>query len=585
MKVIIFFVFSILLCSCGSGGNSQNNAKRDVDRQDVNKDIDNLPYPGFYEVDSKDKPDLKKDNSDYHDGYFDRHETTLRRDQTFYMDVVTREVLQDFAAFNESSSSSDVAYSYSVDIKRGINVEADYGTSELFLLSGTTNFIDVIISWDVDERPEDLNEHKFYICNPENIKENLLDKTYILSNDDWDVPKKKASMSYSVPISEPRKYGLCRQYKDYDPVIYDEINVIEYPGEEFNVSIVNIGSEQLKFDDIKNNQDYFYKAGITLNLEKSKTYNTPEDFTEDGYKWSQYIQNRNDYLFVRGPFENEEDEHKCYQYIKDDITLMSYKIKQEVENNQLEKRIAILYNKKHVRFWTFYLDEDVNMVFPCYAEMASNVGAKPSPKRKYKVAVLNVSSKNCDFVAPDINYDNMYIINENNTWNAYSGGKVYPLSDFSEIFDPRCHVFLDMDENFNLHENGTHYLKSIITGDAEGITDEFTIGFNSRPVGLWSHNDPNKGMRTFMHELGHVLGLADVVDNSEKKKNLMHHQKLEKKDGYPDPIYLNNRPMDVKRYPKWDNLRWGTIEKQWDCLNNISTSVNCALQEHRNLSF
>lgn len=576
----------ILLLGCGGGGGStQVNVERNVDRQDVNRTIDDLPYPGFYEIKNAEKQNLKKDDWNYRDGYFDRHESTLRRDQVFYMDVVTREIMQDFAAFGESSSSSETAYSYSVDIHRGINVEADYGTSDLFLLSGTTNYLDVIISWDVDERPEDLKEHKFYICDPDDNKKNLFDESYILSEEDWDAPKSNASMSQSLPIDKPGKYGLCRQYKDYDPVIYDVVNVLEYPGVEFDVSIVNIGPEQLGFDDIKNNQDYFYKAGVTLNLDKSKTYDTPEDFTEDGYKWSQFIQNRNDYLFVRGPFENEEDEHKCYQYIKDDITLMLYKIKQEVENNQLEKRVAILYNKKHVKFWTFYLDEDANMVLPCYGEMAPNVGAKPIMKKKYKVAVLNASSANCSFIASDVNYDNMYIINENNTWNAYSGGKVYPLNEFSEIFDPRCHVFLDMDENFRLHENGAHYLKSIIPESAEGASDEFTIGFDSRPVGLWSYNDPNKGMRTFMHELGHVLGLVDVIDNSEKKKNLMHHQKLEKKEGYPDPIYLNNRPMDVKQYSKWNTLRWETKERQWDCLNNISTSVNCALQGHRNLSF
>lgn len=584
MQRIIVFLYYALLCACG-GGSLIVEADKEVDRVDVGKNQDNLPYPGFYEIEKEHKLSLLQEDFDYHDGYLDRHESTLRKDQTFYMDVVTREVIENFSDFAQSSSSANINYSSSVEIHRGINVEADYGVSDLFLLAGKVNYVDVILSWEVDEKPEDLKEHKFYICNPQNVHENLFEDFYILPDEAWNVPKSSASKSYALRINRPGKYGLCRQYKDYTPVIYDEINVLEYPGSEFDVSIVNIGAEQLKLNNIKNNQDYFYRAGVNLKFEKSQTYNTPENFTDESYKWHQYIRNREDYLFVRGPFENEESEHKCYQYIKDDVTLMSYWIKREVESNNLDKRIAILYNKNQVKFWTFYLDEEVNIVLPCYEEMASNIGAKPNPNKKYKVAVLNTSRENCNFIASDISYDNMYIINENKTWNAYSNGKIYPLNDFSKIFDPRCHVFLDMDEYSRPYENGKSYLKSVITGNAEAVTDEFTIGIDSRPIGLWSHNDPNNGIRTFMHELGHLLGLVDVIDDSEKKKNLMHYQKLEKQINSPDPNYLNNKPMNVKEYPAWEQIQWGGKEKQWDCLNNISPTINCALEIHRNLSF
>ena len=586
MKVIIFFVLGILLCSCGGGGNSQNDAKRNVDRQDINKNIDDLPYPGFYEVDSEGKSNLKKDNSNYRDGYFDRHETTLRKDQTFYMDVVTREVLQDFAAFDESSSSSETAYSYSVDIHRGINVEADYGTSDLFLLSGTTNYLEVIVSWDVDERPEELKEHKFYICDPDD-KKNLFDESYILSEEDWDAPKGNASMSKIIPVDKPGKYGLCRQYKDYDPVIYDVVNVILYNGAEYDVSIINVGEEgSLSTNFIKNSKDYFYRAGVDINY-TIHPYDTPKDFQVEEIKGSKFINYREKYLFVRGRFIDENSSGKeCYKYISDDITNINERIRFDVYNNDVQKRLAVVYNKKHVKFWTFYKTPE-GYVLPCYDGIEQE--GRPSPDVDYKVAILNTDLNDCEYWnnQMDVDYTRLYVkyISEEKKWIASDGFNVYGSSDFSDLFNPQCHVFVDMSYDGKWHrENKPNesYLKSVIPESSKGITKEIESPYNKSIIGLWAFIDPLNGVRTYMHELGHLLGLSDVKSDN----NLMHWNSPEpEKNKNMDlvKIMLNNRSLEATKCADciWEKNK----EMQWDCLNGVNVSSTCYQENHRTLNW
>lgn len=584
MRNVILFLVSLLLYACGSGGeNTKIDTTKSVDREDVGKNQDDLPYPGFYDVQNGDKSGLRQDSPNYRDCFFDRHESTLRKDQTFYMDVVTREVMQDFADYDQSSSSADVAYSYSVDIHRGLNVEADYGTSDLFLLYGTTNYVDVIISWDVDERPEDLKEHKFFICNPDNIEENLLDdQNYILPDEAWDIPREKASTHYLVPISKPGKYGLCRQYKDYEAVIYDVLNVKEYDGSDFDVSVVNVGNEEnLKMSNIidKNNYsyNYYYRAGIDINY-SFYNYDVPDVFEDERFKGSYHIDERSKYLFVRGPFVDENADHSCYEYIKDDLYYVNSKIKHDVQSNALSNRTAIVYNKTHVKFWTFY--ENSGYVYPCISELSDNDedAARPYANKEYKVVILNADLNKClswEGSNYEVDYDRMYIKNDGKQWKAYDTyKKEYSLSQFKDIFNPECHAFIDMSSSQQLNSTSKKYLKKIITGDALGLTDEIVVDYPGRSIGLWAFINPINGERTFMHEMGHLLGLADVNDT----KNLMHWNKS-------DGFMLNNRLLEAKACadPKEKNCRWITgSEMQWDCLNGVNVTSSCLLEKHRN---
>lgn len=580
MQRIIVFLYYALLCACG-GGSLIVEADKEVDRVDVGKNQDNLPYPGFYEIEKEHKLSLLQEDFDYHDGYLDRHESTLRKDQTFYMDVVTREVIENFSDFAQSSSSANINYSSSVEIHRGINVEADYGVSDLFLLAGKVNYVDVILSWEVDEKPEDLKEHKFYICNPQNVYENLFEDFYILPDEAWNVPKSSASKSYALRINRPGKYGLCRQYKDYTPVIYDEINVLEYPGSEFDVSIVNIGAEQLKLNDIKNSQDYFYRAGVNINYDiKLYEYDSPKSFEDEHSKGSFHINNREDYLFVRGPFENEESEHKCYQYIKDDIYHINNRIKHDIQDNILNDRTAVIYNKTHVKFWTFF--ESENNVYPCYLELTSKKEdeARPITNQEYKVIILNTDIDKClawENTTFGIDYNRMYIKHDGNEWGAYDTyNNKFNISQFKEIFNPECHAFVDMDRWQRLNSKETKYLKMIIPGTALGVTDEIENIYNDI-FGLWAFINPLNGMQTFMHELGHLLGLSDVDDEN----NLMNW-------GNSVGFSLNNRSLTAKKCANKTNAEcnWQNFaEMQWDCLNNININTSCLQTGHRNLDW
>ena len=76
MQRIIVFLYYALLCACG-GGSLIVEADKEVDRVDVGKNQDNLPYPGFYEMEKEHKLSLLQEDFDYHDGYLDRHESTF----------------------------------------------------------------------------------------------------------------------------------------------------------------------------------------------------------------------------------------------------------------------------------------------------------------------------------------------------------------------------------------------------------------------------------------------------------------------------------------------------------------------------
>lgn len=84
-------------------------------------------------------------------------------------------------------------------------------------------------------------------------------------------------------------------------------------------------------------------------------------------------------------------------------------------------------------------------------------------------------------------------------------------------------------------------------------------------------------MQTFMHELGHLLGLSDVDDEN----NLMNW-------GNSVGFSLNNRSLKAKKCANKTNAEcnWQNFaEMQWDCLNNININTSCLQTGHRNLDW
>ena len=588
-QIAFLFLLSLMICSCGgsSSNNASSSGSANGNGQSLNQN--KLPYPGFYGLspnERKEKAD--KEPYDFYDGYFDRHPSNIKMNGELKMDVIVPEVLEAFGSGMESSSSSESDARYSVAVERGTNIEADCDTSELFLYSGKKNYVIVTLSWDVDEKPEYLDQHRYYLCNPKKPDEVLFDMEYYISDNEW--KNGNGYVHIPLPIERPGKYGLCRRYKDYAPVIYDVLEVKEYLGADYDVSLVNVGSEQkLKIADIEGNKDYFYRAGVNINYRddygNAYNYDVPRSFEDERIKGFKYLNNRGDFLFVRGEFKDEYATHKCYENVKDDITLVNQKIKHDVQNDLLNKRVAIIYNKTHVRFWTFY-EDDNGYVRPCWNEMKAD--GQPKADVEYKVIMLNMDKSECDWWYPeggDVDYTRLYIKNSKGVWSASDGFHEYGVSEFNRIFDPECHVFIDIDRYNSIGgTEGKPYLKSVIPGTALGLTDEILVDFEGRPIGLWAFINPSTDIRTYMHELGHLLGLADV----KSENNLMYWNNPKKegeKEKTDDEKYklLNNQPLTAKECATcgWQD----NVEFQWDCLNNINVSTSCLLSSHRKLDW
>lgn len=376
-------------------------------------------------------------------------------------------------------------------------------------------------------------------------------------------------MTITVPFESPGEFGLCMQYKDYAAIVYDELLVSEYSKEQqFDVVVANVGSNvSFKESDLeRQNSSMFYRAGVKINF-LEKLYQIPEDFEFDSTKGHAHINQRESYLFVAA------DPEKCPSYINDDLTWINQRIKHDIEDGKLPaNRVAVVYNLETVKFWNF--SEQVNgSVAPCLQDVEKS--KRPLANTEYKVGILNTKLEDClpKESNSDIDYSRLFLKWTKDTgWQASDGFNTYPASMFHELFSPKCHVFYDMDRFGNRNsrsDSDRHYLENVIPSAALGKAETIELGITGKIIGVRSYNNPLHGIRTFMHELGHLLGLSDV----DQDDNLMHWNKA-------NDSKLNNKSLDAK---SCRNCNWQIdAEKQWDCLHGINSSFSCLQENLRN---
>lgn len=586
---MLFLLIVTLLLACGgSSPDASTGSTPSAGGNNPNSE-DGKYYTGFYELTDSEKKGQASQDWEYHDGYFIRHQTSVRKDGEFVLDVLT------LNTFINPETGEEVV-ERDVDFQRGISVEVDNGVSDIFLLNGKTNYIKVYLTWNPMYSPEILLEHKYFACDPDDLEKISGD----LFSDDFfelifedDVQWKKGEITKIFKVDRPGRIGLCRQYKDYEAILYDVLEVKEYPGVEYKVSVVNVGSEQeLNLDDIKEEKGYFYRAGVDIDFSNSKQYNVPDDFRDGTFDYplnprgNLYIHNRNQYLFVRGVFKDESEfvNHNCYEHVRDDLTLINDRIMQDMAQGILNERVAVIYNNLHVLFWSFYNYSD-DYVLPCFDELTNET--QPKADREYKVVILN-TDPSCDRYGNvfdedgfTIDYSNMYLMYTQGVgWKAYSTFNEFDASKFKDLFDPKCHVMINRDRFQNPHYNNTKYdLRSIIPENALGMA--VPILFGSSIGGLMSYNRPDGGIRTFMHELGHVLGLSDVQDDF----NLMNWTNLEEKNKVNRHL-LSSRRLKSKKCSDNQSIDCSWEENgdvQWDCLNDMDVESTCLNVEHRRL--
>lgn len=579
MKNVLFLIV-IMLWACNGGDRNLAPGATTPSADghtNPNNSLDGKFYTGFYELTDGEKREQERLDWNFHNGYFDRHTTMLDRGGQFIYDVLHFKDKVD-------EVTGEVSIVQSVKLRDVVTVELDKGESDVFLRKDKSNYVKVFLVWNPSFPPEILAEHKFFACDPENlgrISGSFFGEDPFELNFDNDEQWEKGEYAMIFKVDRPGKIGICRQYKNYEAILYDVLNIKEYPGSEYNVTLVNVGDElNLKANEIETEKDYFFRAGVDIKY-KSVKLNVPEDFRESirdyptNSRGNKYISNRNKYLFVRGVYKEEEANHECYENIWDDITLINDRIVQEMAGGNYDDRTAVIYNNNHVLFWTF---RNVNndIVEPCYSELT--LDTSPEDEKEYKVAILNTDTYcdryNCvyDDDGFSIDYERMYLKRDRSgDWKAYSYSSVFGPEKFKTLFDPKCHVLIDTDryQNRKDRNNRPKYdLRSVIPDGALGVTEEY-IG-----IGLMSLSSPAATKRTFMHELGHLLGLSDVEDDA----NLMNWTDLDENKNVNKHL-LNGRPLRAKACAK---CNWKEkSELQWECLNEMDIQSTCHNAKHR----
>lgn len=137
------------------------------------------------------------------------------------------------------------------------------------------------------------------------------------------------------------------------------------------------------------------------------------------------------------------------------------------------------------------------------------------------------------------------------------GSGTYPSTEYNA--DPMCVVFA---------EKKTNSLGGYIGEISERPTlAETNFNEASTIIILPLIENRLKTTRVALHELGHAMGLFDISDDIGKD-NLMHY--LDTQTDYK----LRKRPMTATTTGSFSVIN--RTESQWDCLQKINESLNCA---------
>ncbi len=562
MKQIVCILACAVFWNCGGESGLRITDESDVkNNSSKEKNIGN--YPGFSELFNKPKGD-----DDFYDGFFDRHREAVN-----------------YVTYDFDSEYTDDNGDVSIE-KTSTAAYVNYGgtPSQVFALSDKYNVVNIHVSWNPSENYANREDLKFFLCDIdhgdeykpiENIEYDpvkglncsLESSMCSIDQSEWIKGEKDVTLKVNLNYYNKNiRVGLCMQYATYLPVLYDALEIKVYPKHFFDVTLAYVGTEdeniKQKIDDrIK---EILGRAGVEINFKDVKKYNIPEDFENYAYRERQLPTG---YLYVEVGAKDAGTD--CYDNVRDDLFWLKSKVESDIGYGVNERRTAVILNRPTVKFWTI----DGN-----YTPCARNLEDWPSEEAffGYLVGILNNEKYNeCKQKYPNIGeiyYGYSSVDNKMGWYDIYG----QPVNDeISSYIDPECHVLVDLNRfgRPNWKDSDTksqRYYRSLMSSNSLGVMKR------AQPVGgktgLISFNPPDNEV-VFVHELGHLCGLSDLV-NSEN--NLMYGDNEGGKN-------LGNIPLKAKLN---DGDKYGSgMEQQWDCLHDEKNAEGCLDKGDRLLDF
>ena len=562
MKQIVCILACVVFWNCGGESGLRITNESDItNNTSTEKNIGN--YPGFSELIQKPKGD---DN--FYDGFFDRHPESINY------------VIYDF-----DSEHTDDNGNVSIE-KMSTAAYVNYGgtPSQVFALQDKYNVVNIHIAWNPDENYANREDLKFFLCDIDHGEEykpienleydpvkglncSLESNMCSIDQSAWIKGEKDVTLEVNVNgYNKNVRVGLCMQYATYLPVLYDALEIRTYPKQSFDVTLAYAGTidENIKQKIENRIKETLGRAGIEINFKSVKEYNIPMDFENNAHKERQLPSN---YLYVEvGSKDGGTD---CYDNVRDDLFWLKSKVESDIGYGVNERRTAVILNRPTVKFWT--LDNNYR---PCTRNLED--WPRENSFYGYIVGILNNDKYNeCKQKYPNIGeiyyvYSN---IDDKMGWYDIYGQAVG--DNISSYISPECHVLVDLDRfsRPNWKDSDTkaqRYYRSLMPSNYLGVMKR------AQPVGgktgLISFNPPDNEV-VFVHELGHLCGLSDLV-NSEN--NLMYGDNEGGKN-------LGNIPLKAKLN---DEDKYGSgMEQQWDCLHDEKNAEGCLDKGDRLLDF